>query len=158
MKEEVILSRCIDGDTAVFINDGMEYTYRFLAIDTPEDDEYLYEESSLFVCEKLESAKKIEVEYDVNSDTVDKYNRELVWVFVDNENLQELILKNGLGKIEYIYGDYKYLDSLTLAEDSAKEDRINIWEEREFNYILLISILIVCLSIFLLFIFKRGKK
>ena len=35
------------------------------------------------ICTKLKEANKIEIEYDINNKTKDKYNRDMVWVHVD---------------------------------------------------------------------------
>ena len=81
----------VDGDTAKFILDGEVITARFLAIDTPETKgkvEPYGKEASNYTCKKLKNAKEIKFEYDKNADK-DKYDRYLVWVFIDNELLQK---------------------------------------------------------------------
>ena len=66
-KEQVRLSKCVDGDTARFIIDNKEYSTRFLAIDTPEVKhpkkkvEPFGKEASNYTCKRLENAKKIEL-------------------------------------------------------------------------------------------------
>ena len=70
-REIVTLSKCVDGDTAWFYLNEEEIKTRFLAIDTPESTNKIEEygkEASNFTCDKLTSAKKIEIEYDINSD------------------------------------------------------------------------------------------
>ena len=114
-KIEVKLDKCVDGDTAWFILDNETIKTRFLAIDTPEytkEIEKYGKEASEYTCTLLTNANKIEIEYDSNSDKLDKYDRHLVWVFVDNKLLQEKLLEKGYANIEYIYGEYKYLDNL----------------------------------------------
>ena len=160
-KFEVTLHKCVDGDTAWFNYDGNNIKARFLAIDTPESTikkEKYGKEASLFACNKLENANLIELEYDNNSDKVDKYDRELVWVFTDNELLQELILKEGLAQIKYIYVDYKYVDQLYKAEREAKKNQLNMWEEHNYfieNYLVYI-ILVIGIIIYL--IYPKTRK
>ncbi|MDD2625428.1 MAG: thermonuclease family protein [Bacilli bacterium] len=131
--EEVSFDRCVDGDTAWLKVGDISYKYRFLAIDTPEtlhptkDGGILGKTASEYTCNLLKSATKLEIEYDENSTKTDKYNRELVWLFVDNKLIQEELVENGYAKIEYVYGDYKYLDILEEKENIAKEERIGIW-------------------------------
>ena len=111
-KLEVTLDKCVDGDTAWFNLDNERIKTRFLAINTPESTnkiEAYGKEASNYTCNMLTNAKKIEIEYDSNSDKFDKYDRHLVWVFVDDTLLQEKLLEEGLAEIKYIYGDYKYL-------------------------------------------------
>ena len=138
-REEVTLNKCVDGDTAWFnLNDEVIKT-RFLAINTPESTNKIEEygkEASEFTCELLKNSTKIEIEYDENSDKLDKYDRHLVWIFVDNELLQQKLVKNGLAEIKYVYGDYKYLDILNESLVIAKKNKINMWKNNEYLFIL----------------------
>ena len=117
---EVTLKKCVDGDTAWFILNGEEIKIRFLAIDTPESTTKVEEygkEASEYVCNLLTVSEKIEIKYDTNSDTTDKYDRHLVWVFVNDELLQEKIIENGFAEVAYLYGDYEYTGDLEKASD-----------------------------------------
>lgn len=159
-REIVTLSKCVDGDTAWFYLDGKENKTRFLAIDTPESTnkiEAYGKEASNFTCDKLTNAKKIEIEYDENSDKTDKYNRELVWVFVDNELLQNLIIKEGLGEVAYLYGDYKYTNLLQKSQLEAQEKKINIWSTTDYSIQIYMMIGIILL-IFILYLFNSNIR
>lgn len=129
-KYPVTLNKCVDGDTAYFkLNEKIIKT-RFLAIDTPESTNEIEEygkEASTFTCNALTNAKKIEIEYDENSNKSDKYDRDLVWVWVDNVLLQETLLKEGLAEVKYLYGDYAYTSHLQEVEAEAKASKIKIW-------------------------------
>ena len=156
-KVEVTLNKCVDGDTAWFNMNVEKIKTRFLAIDTPESTNQIEEygkEASEYVCDLLTTASKIELEYDDASDKTDKYDRHLVWVFVDNELLQEKIVKEGLAEVKYVYGDYKYLDDVNEALDYAKTNKLNIWSDSEestnqYDYIIVliggIVIIVVCI-------------
>ena len=130
-KEVVTFSKCVDGDTAKFIINGKEETVRFLAIDTPEvsgsNKVPLGKDASSFTCNKLKNAKKIVLEYDQNSNLKDKYGRILAFVFADGKLLEKELIKNGLAKVYYVYGDYNYVDELRKEEEKAKEKQIGIW-------------------------------
>lgn len=132
-KIQVTLEKCVDGDTARFVYKKSNIKARFLAIDTPESVhptkkvEPFGKEASKYTCDMLSNAKKIVLEYDINSDKTDKYDRHLVWVFVDDVLLQEELVSNGYAKIKYVYGDYKYLDELKKEEQIAKGNRIGVW-------------------------------
>ena len=159
-REIVTLSKCVDGDTAWFYLDGKEIKTRFLAIDTPESTnkiEAYGKEASNFTCDKLTNAKKIEIEYDENSDKTDKYNRDLVWVFVDNELLQNLIIKEGLGEVAYLYGDYKYTNLLQKSQLEAQEKKINIWSTTDYSIQIYMMIGIILL-IFILYLFNSNIR
>lgn len=132
-KEEVILNKCVDGDTARFIIGGEDIKVRFLSIDAPEIEKEDKEadpygmESSVYTCEKLTNANKIYLEYDEAADREDKYGRLLAWVWVDDSLLQANLIENGLAKVRYTYDKYKYNDLLLQKENKAKEEKINIW-------------------------------
>ena len=136
LAEEVILSKCVDGDTAKFIfENNKEYTVRFLAVDTPETkhpkikEELFGKEASSFTCNSLKTANKITLEYDKNSDKLDKYNRVLAWIFVDEKLLQQELVRNGLAEVAYLYNDYKYTDLLKDEETIAKVNKIGIYSD-----------------------------
>ncbi len=134
-KVEVTFSKCVDGDTAKFILNGEEITARFLAVDTPEtvhptkEEEPFGKEASNYTCEKLTNASKIVLEYDDGSDKTDKYDRHLVWVFYDDNFLQEELLSLGYAKIAYIYGDYTYTDELQQVENNSRQNKIGLWSD-----------------------------
>ena len=159
---EVTLSKCVDGDTAWFILDGEEIKARFLAIDTPESTnkiEPFGQEASNYTCQLLTGADKIEIEYDSNSDKLDNYDRHLVWVFVDDELLQNLIIKKGLGKVAYLYDDYKYTSILQASELIAKTNKIGMWQEtNDYIYVIIGIIIIIFIIILCIFNKKTRKK
>lgn len=134
-KEIVKFSDCVDGDTIKVLLDGKEYTARLLAIDTPEsvhptkEVEYYGKESSEYTCNKIKTAKKIEIEYDDNSDKMDKYDRLLVWVFTDGKLLQKELIENGYAKLAYLYDDYKYTSELETIQEKTSTKNIGIWDE-----------------------------
>ena len=159
-KLEVTLDKCVDGDTAWFYLDNEEIKARFLAIDTPESTtkkEAFGKEASDFTCDLLKNANKIEIEYDENSDKLDKYDRHLVWVFVDDNLLQDLIIKNGLGEVEYLYGDYKYTSILEASEILAKTNRVGMWNDT-YDYLYIIGTIILIVIIIIICIFNKKVR
>ena len=137
-QKEVKFSKCVDGDTAKFILNKKEISARFLAIDTPETvhpnkkEEPFGKEASNYTCEKLTNAKRIILEYDDGSDKTDKYDRHLVWVYYDDNFLQEELISLGYAKVAYLYGEYKYTIDLQNKEIIAKSDKVGIWSDYEF--------------------------
>ena len=138
-KGTVKFSDCVDGDTIKVLVDKKEYTIRMLAIDTPESVhptkgvEYYGKEASNYTCNLVKNAKKLEIEYDDDSDKIDKYDRLLVWVFVDGKLLQKELVSNGYAKVAYLYGDYKYTSELEDAQELASAKNIGIWNEEAKN-------------------------
>jgi micrococcal nuclease len=156
---DVKLKKCVDGDTAYFIYNNKEIKTRFLAIDTPESTKEIEKygpEASEYTCKLLKEAKNIELEYDSNSDKQDKYDRHLVWVFIDDKLLQEEIIKEGLAEVAYLYDEYKYTDRLIQAQDEAKKEGKNLWMEEETtpDYIIIIILTLAIIA----FILKEKTK
>ena len=114
---------------------GETIKVRFLAVDTPESVHPTKEvqaygvEASNFTKEKLKNAKSIQLEFDNNSDKTDKYGRYLAWIWVDGELVQNLLVKEGMAKVAYLYADYKYTDILQETEKVAKEEKRGIWKD-----------------------------
>ena len=133
--DEVELVSCIDGDTIKVKIGDEDKTVRLLAIDAPEDSpnkiDYYGKEASEYTCNKVKKAEFIVLEYDPNSDKVDKYDRVLAWVFVDGKLLEEELVKRGYAKVAYLYANYKYTDKIKAVEEKAKEENLGIWNELE---------------------------
>lgn len=163
-KTEVTFSKCIDGDTARVILNNEEIKIRFLAIDTPETKhpqkkvELFGQEASDFTCTALRKAHKIEIEYDNNSDKLDKYDRHLVWIFVDNELLQSQLIEKGLAKVAYLYNNYKYTYILEAKEILAKKNQIGIWSNKKSNYYQFIISAITIIVVIILFVFNKNFR
>ncbi|MFC0273617.1 thermonuclease family protein [Metabacillus herbersteinensis] len=101
---------------------------RLLGIDTPElsKETQLYgEEARVFLRELVED-REITLVFDPKAN-VDKYDRYLVHAFVDDVNIQEQLLMNGLARTAYIFDDYLYLDEYKQAESIARNQDLNIW-------------------------------
>lgn len=160
-KKVVTFSKCVDGDTAYFIMDSKEIKTRFLAIDTPESTNEIEpygKEASTFTCDKLKSAKKIELEFDPNSDLKDKYDRYLVWVFIDDYLLQDLIIKEGLGEVAYLYGNYTYTDILKDHQEIAKANKLNMWSDSKKEDNTIYYIIGGCLFIIMIIFSKKYRN
>ncbi len=73
----------------------------------------MVKKKSNYTCNLVTNAKKIELEYDKNSDKK-KINiiEFLAWVWVDDTLLQDELVKNGYAEVAYLYGDYKYTNTL----------------------------------------------
>ena len=134
--EKVKLDKCIDGDTAIFIYKKEVTKFRFLSVNAPESTSKVEEygpEASEYTCNELKNAKKIEIEFEENSEKKDKYDRYLVYVFVDGELLQEKLLYNGLADLKYNKNNYKYTDRLGRANEHAKNELIGIYSTKEYQ-------------------------
>ena len=90
-------------------------------------------DASNYTCSMLENADDIYIEFDSNSEEYDKYDRMLGYVFVDNNNLSELLLSKGLGEVKYIYGDYKYIDNFCDRQYEAYLSKLGIWKVYDYT-------------------------
>ena len=160
--EIVKFSDCVDGDTIKVVLKDKKVTVRLLAIDTPESVHPTKEvepygvEASEYTCNLVMNTKKIELEYDGNSDKYDKYGRILAWVFVDNLLLQDEIVKKGYGKVAYLYGDYKYTKLLEEHQNQAIIDGIGIWSNEDDCSLNMIFIIILII-LFIIYMYLKNK-
>ncbi|MFV0275045.1 MAG: thermonuclease family protein [Bacilli bacterium] len=162
--KEVDFSKCIDGDTAKFIMDKEEITVRFIAIDTPETkhpkkgEEPFGKKTSNYTCNMITNATKIKLEFDEKSYKKDKYDRYIAWIFVDDALLQKRLIQQGYAKVDYIYGDYKYLTELNAAQTKAQLEKKGIWSDVNPYKEIIYAIGIAILGAMGLLITKNGKK
>lgn len=139
-KDDIILEKvnakfekCIDGDTAVFNINGESTKFRFLAIDTPETvhptkgEEAYGKNASEYTCNKIKQAKIIEIEYE--NEKLDKYGRNLGWIWIDGSLLQKELIENGYAEVAYIYGNYKYTNNLCETQKISIENQRGIWQD-----------------------------
>lgn len=119
-----LVTKVIDGDT-IKIETGE--IVRLICIDTPEYDEEGYEIAKRYV-ESLILNKKVKLEKD-KSET-DKYNRILRYIYLeDGTFVNELIVKQGYGKVYWYKPDTTLCPIIQDAEDYAKRKDLGIWEE-----------------------------
>lgn len=129
----VQLSKHVDGDTSKFLLDNQEITARYLLIDTPETVKLnipiqpFGSEASNRTKELLENASVIEIMFD-NGNEKDTYDRFLVYVFVDGELIQDILVREGLARVAYVHDpSTTYLQQLEQSQEQAKEQEIGIW-------------------------------
>lgn len=129
----VELTSTVDGDTAKFKYNGKEESFRFLLIDTPETKhprvgkQPFGQEASDRTSELLNNANDIKVEFDVG-EKKDKYGRYLGYIYVDGEMLNNILVREGLAKVAYVYPpNTRHLDTLEESQEKAKEEEIGIW-------------------------------
>lgn len=138
-KDNAILYKCVDGDTARFLVNKEEVKVRFIGINSPEsvkpneEAEPYGKEASNYTCRKLKNAEKIVLEYEDKAENNDKYGRKLAYVFVDGKLLEELIVKNGYAEVKYINSNYKYYNTLIEAQNKAIENKKGIYSDSDYS-------------------------
>jgi len=122
-----------DGDTLVIDIDGVETSVRLIGIDAPESvhwDETKNvpegAESSEFL-KGLIRGKKVWLEYD--SELLDKYDRTLAYVWLDDGEtmVQDLILKAGMAKTLTIRPNVRYTLRFEKLQFDAKREKAGLW-------------------------------
>ncbi|MCM3443992.1 MULTISPECIES: thermonuclease family protein [Metabacillus] len=121
-----------DGDTIEAITENGEVIkVRYLLIDTPESvgsrAPMAYGKESSDFNKKLVEGKEVTLIYD-KGDKTDKYGRHLCYVMLDNKLVQELILEEGYGIIQYVNPpNTTFLSYLKEFEKSARVAHKNVW-------------------------------
>jgi micrococcal nuclease len=118
--------KVVDGDTVWVVNDdSVRYKVRLAGIDAPEMKQpYGKEAKEYLACLVDDAELRIEI---VNSD---RYNRKVVFLFVDDVNLNVKMVSDGMTEVykEYLKG-IPYVDELLDAETIAKSQNKQIWSQ-----------------------------
>ena len=141
-KQTAKFVKAVDGDTAKLSVKGRTYTFRFLAVDTPETVKpntpvaFMGKRASDYTKSELKKAKKIQIQYDGNK--TDKYGRRLAWIWVDGKLLQDKLVRKGYARVYYIYGKYRYTDILNYSAafpDSSSSKNTTTPTKKSNNYV-----------------------
>ena len=117
IREIRTVTKVIDGDTIV-ISGGR--SVRLIGIDTAEKGEDCFEEAKNRL-EELVLNKEVALEQD--GENKDKYGRLLRYVFVSGENINVMLVDEGLA-IASFYGNKRYAKEIAQAEEHAMENKI----------------------------------
>ncbi|MEZ6073003.1 MAG: thermonuclease family protein [Pirellulales bacterium] len=125
------VQRVVDGDTLLLANKAR---VRLIGIDTPETvkpdtpPEPWGAEASAFTKQFVRGGT-VRLEFD--RERVDQYDRVLAYVYVDDQMLNEELLRAGLARME---PQYRYAPSMKrrfrAAEDEARAQHLGIWSDR----------------------------
>lgn len=128
------ITRVVDGDTMkVILRDGnsSEETIRLLLIDTPEtvhpDKEVqpFGPEASAYAKRLLEH-QDVQLEIDVSER--DKYGRLLVYLWIDDQMFNEMLLEEGLARVAYVIPpNIKYVDQFRDIQQKSQKSAKGIW-------------------------------
>lgn len=121
-KETRTVGRVIDGDT---IETSFGERVRLLGINTPERGEPYGEEATNELRRMLQN-KQIELEFDEEKE--DRYARLLAYVYVNEEMVNEHMVKSGLALVQIIPPNEKYEGRLMEAEIDAQDNCRGLWE------------------------------
>lgn len=122
--QKITINRVIDGDTIELENN---LKVRLKGINTPEKNMPKFQEAKQFL--ELQTKNK---ETSLTYTETDRYGRILGYIFTENQNINEQILKQGLAHLYYYEKDSNY-NKLKIAETYAKENKLGIWQESKFS-------------------------
>jgi endonuclease YncB( thermonuclease family) len=119
--------RVWDGNT-VLIDGGL--TVRYIGVETPGGNMFNrpLEPFGKEAAERnvaLVEGKDVELELDVND--VDSNGFLLRYVYVGNTMINEVLLREGLGKLGPVSADRKYRGALEAAQETARVVPLNVW-------------------------------
>jgi len=131
--------KVVDGDTLTLNIDGQNQTLRLIGIDTPETVDprkpvQCFGVEASNKAKEVLTGQKVRIEKDSTQGELDKYNRLLAYVFLeDGTNFNKMMIEQGYA-YEYTYNlPYKYQADFKLAEQIAREEKRGLWAEDTCN-------------------------
>jgi len=129
--------RVVDGDTIVIKYNGKYEKVRLLCINTPESvhpdkkqNIPMGKVASRYTQKKL-TAKYVNLEFEIKR-LRGNYGRLLAYIFVDGQNLNLDLVRQGLSPYYTKYGkSEKYDAEFRAAEKQARKEKLNIWGDPE---------------------------
>lgn len=127
-RQQFRVSQVIDGDTIELVN-GQRV--RYIGIDTPEvahrnTPAECYGPEAAVKNRELVAGKVVTLEADVSD--VDKFDRWLRYVWVDDVLVNEYLAREGYARANSYWPDVKYQERLDAAELSARSEGKGLWE------------------------------
>lgn len=126
-RETVKVVRVIDGDT-IEIEGGQKL--RYIGIDTPESkdpnkDVECFANEATQKNEQLVLNQEVRLEKDVSE--VDKYGRLLRYVYVGDQMVNEILVREGYAQASAYPPDVKYQDLFAKLEQEARDQATGLW-------------------------------
>lgn len=124
--ESYTVKRVIDGDT-IELEDGMKI--RLIGIDTPELNKSgttgCYGREAYDYANKLLTGKNVRLEKDVSE--TDRYGRLLRFIYIDNDFINDKIVRDGYARVYTYPPDVKYQDQFKESEKYARDNNLGLW-------------------------------
>jgi micrococcal nuclease len=130
LEEQATVIRVKDGDTIVVDIAGIIYDVRYIGVDTPEmTDErpefYALAQEATRLNRQLVEGEIVQLEKDVSE--VDKYDRLLRYVYVDDTFVNAELVRQGLAWAKAYEPDIKYQSYFEELEAEARGAGLGIW-------------------------------
>lgn len=126
--ERAIVTRVIDGDT-IELTDRRRV--RYIGIDTPETVDprrpvECFGREAAGENRNLVEGKEVRLEKDISD--VDRYGRLLRYVYVDDQMINEVLVRGGFAHASTFPPDVKYQDQFRNVEREARDNNRGLWE------------------------------
>ncbi len=132
VKEEVSVTKVVDGDTVEVLLNGKKEKVRVIGINTPETVDprrpvqCFGKEASNFAKQTL-TGENVTLESDPTQSNRDKYGRLLRYIFLSDIDFGKQMIEQGYAH-EYTYDiPYKYQSAYQAAERQAREGKKGLW-------------------------------
>jgi len=124
-----LVSKVIDGDT-IEVEGGMKV--RYIGVDTPETVHPLkgvqcFGRQATEKNKELVEGKKVRLEKDISE--TDKYGRLLRYIWIGNQMVNEILVKEGFAFSSSYPPDIKYQERFRAAETDARVSNKGLWEQ-----------------------------
>ena len=125
-KRSAVVARVIDGDTIELVGGRR---VRLVQIDTPEKHVECYgDAASALTTRLLPAGSHVRIEQDPKLDQVDRYNRELAYVWKGGEDVNVTLVRDGAAGVWFFGGRRgRYAKELLSAAEQAQADRKGLW-------------------------------
>lgn len=126
------VSKVVDGDTIWVERDGRRVKVRLIGIDTPEVHDprkpvQCFGQEATAAAESMLAGKQVLLEFDPSQDSVDRYGRDLAYVWIDGQLANLMMIQGGYAH-EYTYDTpYRYQTLFRAAQQEAKEAGLGLW-------------------------------
>jgi len=137
--QEKTVVEVIDGDTIDVFLEGQVQRVRLIGVNTPETVDrrrgvQCYgPEASKFLKELL-TGKIVNLEEDPTQNSKDNYGRLLRYVYLNEENINQKLIKEGYG-FEYTYKKpYKYQSEFRESQRQARDNYKGLWSPDNCEY------------------------
>jgi micrococcal nuclease len=123
---DAVVERVVDGDTIALSGGGR---VRLVQIDAPERGEECYGDRATALARRLlPPGMRVRIEPDPRLDQVDRFGRQLAYVFRDEENVNITLVRRGAAGVWFFHGAQgRYAGELLTAAQEARTGRRGIW-------------------------------
>lgn len=131
----VKVTKVVDGDTIRVVIDGKEESVRLIGIDSPETVDprksvQCFGKEASAKAKELVEGKNVILESDSTQDDIDKYDRLLRYVYLeDGTFVNQKMIEEGYA-FEYTYDvPYKYQTEFKEAQKQAESNKLGLWAD-----------------------------